>query len=64
MSKFFQRRPKYTSAYFFQIAQEKSCDYLLIIYLKKFEMVKEKKCTHIMQSGKNCAIIVPSRACA
>ena len=26
---------KFTSAYLFQIAQEKSCDYLLIIYLKK-----------------------------
>jgi len=27
---------KFTSAYLFQIAQEKSCDYLLIIYMKKF----------------------------
>ena len=27
---------KLTSAYLFQIAQEKSCDYLLIIYMKKF----------------------------
>ena len=27
---------KFTSAYLFQIAQEKSCDYLLIIYIKKF----------------------------
>ena len=26
---------KFTSAYLFQIAQEKSCDYLLIIYMKK-----------------------------
>ena len=26
---------KFTSAYLFQIAQEKSCGYLLIIYLKK-----------------------------
>ena len=27
---------QFTSAYLFQIAQEKSCDYLLIIYMKKF----------------------------
>ena len=27
---------KFTSAYLFQIAQEKSCDYLLIIHMKKF----------------------------
>ena len=26
---------KFTSPYLFQIAQEKSCDYLLIIYVKK-----------------------------
>ena len=26
---------KFTSAYLFQIAQEKSCDYLLIMYMKK-----------------------------
>ena len=26
----------FTGAYLFQIAQEKSCDYLLIIYMKKF----------------------------
>ena len=53
---------KFTSAYLFQIAREKSCDYLLIIYMKKFEMVKQKKRTRITQSGKNCAIIAPSRA--
>ena len=46
----------------FTSAREKSCDYLLIIYMKKFEMVKQKKCTRITQSGKNCAIIAPSRA--
>ena len=30
---------KFTRAYqyLFQIAQEKSCDYLLIIYMKKFQ---------------------------
>ena len=49
---------KFTSAYLFQIAWEKSCDYLLlIIYMKKFEMVKQKKRTRITQSGKNCTII-------
>ena len=53
---------KFTSAYLFQIAREKSCDYLLIIYMKKFEMVKQKKRTRITQSGKNCAIIASSRA--
>ena len=47
---------KFTSAYLFQIAQEKSCDYLLIIYIKNFEMVKQKKHTCITQSGKNYAI--------
>ena len=47
---------KFTSAYLFQIAQEKSGDYLLMIYMKNFEMVKQKKRTRIMQSGKNCAI--------
>ena len=49
----------------FQIAREKSIDYLLIIYMKKFfhadwwknfEMVEQKEHTPIMQSGKNCAI--------
>ena len=46
---------KFTSAYLFQIAQEKSCDYLLVIYCtwKNLEMVKQKERT---QSGKNCAI--------
>ena len=34
---------KFTSAYLFQIAREKSCDYLLITYVKKFKMVKQKK---------------------
>ena len=43
---------KFTSTYLFQIAPEKSCDYLLITYMKKCEMVKKKKCTHIMNQGK------------
>ena len=37
-SKFFQRLTKFTSAYLFQIAQEKSCDYLLKICMKKYEI--------------------------
>ena len=38
----------------FQIAREKSCNYLvlLIIYMKKFDMVKQMKCTRITQSEK------------
>ena len=28
---------KFRSAYLFQIAQEKSCDYLLMIYVQKFQ---------------------------
>ena len=28
---------KFTSAYLFQIARQKSCDYLLIIYVQKFQ---------------------------
>ena len=56
---------KFTSAYLFQIAREKSFDYLLIIYIKKFlhadwwknfEMVEQKERTRITQSGKNCAM--------
>ena len=47
---------KFTSAYLFQIAEEKSCDNLLIIYMKNLEMVKQKKRTRITQSRKTCAI--------
>jgi len=28
---------KFTNAYLFQIAREKSCDYLLIVYVQKFQ---------------------------
>ena len=31
-------KKKLTSAYLFQIAREKSCDYVLIIYMKKYEI--------------------------
>ena len=37
---------KFTSAYLFQIAQEKSCDYLLLIYMKKFRNGKTEE-THV-----------------
>ena len=56
---------KFTRAYLFQIAREKSFDYLLIIYTKKFlhadwwknfEMVEQKERTRITRSGKNCAM--------
>ena len=44
---------KLTSAYLFQIAQEKSCDYVLIIYMKKYEIAHhnyaEPKCAHQVQ---------------
>ena len=47
---------KFTSAHLFQIARERSFDYLLIVYMEKCEMVKQKKRTRITQSGKNCTI--------
>ena len=34
----------------------KSCDYLLIIHMKKVEMVKQKMRTRITQSRKSCSI--------
>ena len=40
---------KFASAHLFQISREKRCDYLLIIYMKRFEMVKQKKRTRIAQ---------------
>ena len=47
---------QFTRAHLFQIAREKSFDYLFMMYVKKIEMVKQKKRTGIMQSGKSCAI--------
>ena len=45
---------EFTSTYLFQTAREKSCDYLLITYMKKCKMVKKKKCMHnYPESGKN-----------
>ena len=44
---------KITSANLFHTAQEKSCDYLLIIYMKKFPdefiVINQKKCTCVMK---------------
>ena len=45
---------KLTSAYLFRIAKkEKSCDYLLIIYMKKYEIAyhnyADAKCAHQVQ---------------
>ena len=34
---------KFASAYLFQIAQEKSCDYLLIIYMNNFRTGKTEE---------------------
>ena len=51
---------RFTSAYLFQIASEKSCDFLLMIYMKKKAMVKQKKRT--TQSAKIEPYLVPSRA--
>ena len=54
---------KFTSAYLFQISQEKSCDYLLIIYMKKFRAgwaevkhmyhaIREKLCHQLRHPGR------------
>ena len=43
---------KFTSANLFQIAREKSCDYILIMYMKKYEVAyhnyaEEKRAHHL-----------------
>ena len=43
---------KFTSAYLFQIAQEKSCDYLLIISMKKFRNGKTRNARVSHNQGK------------
>ena len=44
---------KFTSAYSFQIAREKSCDYVLLIHLKRYEIAHrnyaEAKRAHLVQ---------------
>ena len=48
---------KFTSAYLFQTTQEKSCDYLLKICMKKFWRWLSRRNTHIScNQGENCAI--------
>ena len=37
---------KFTSAYLFQIAREKSCDYILIIYMKNSRQLTSAEATH------------------
>ena len=58
---------KFTSAYLFQIAQEKSCDYLLIIYMKKFRdgtwWLSRRNVRVERNQGKIAPWITPSRAC-
>ena len=50
---------KLTSAYLFQTAPEKSCDYVLIIYMKKYEIAyhnyAEAKRAHQVQFIQTCA---------
>ena len=55
---------KFTSAYLFQIAQEKSCDYLLIIYMKKFRngTTGEKHVYHATRGKLRHQLPYPGRA--
>ena len=55
---------KFTSAYFFQIAQEKSCDYLLIIYMKKFRdgLAEETHAYHTIREKLRHQLRHPGRA--
>ena len=41
---------KFTSAYLFQIAREKSCDYLLIIYTKNITTTTNFDSAHVFSS--------------
>ena len=41
---------KFTSAYLFQIAREKSCDYLLILSMKKFRDGYAKETARVSRS--------------
>ena len=55
---------KFTSAYVFQIAQEKSCDYLLIIYMKKFRdgLAEETHAYHAVREKLRHQLRHPGRA--
>ena len=51
---------KFTSAHLFQIAREKLCDYVLIIYMKKYEIAYQnfteaKRASDILRSVKTTA---------
>ena len=52
---------KFSSADSFQIAREKSCDYLLILYMKKFRDVKADK-THAQYHAIREKLRHPGRA--
>ena len=84
MSKFFKDQQKYglmhfvvfekfTSAYLFQIAREKSCDYLLIIYTKNVTTTKNltgrafslvHSADWLKQITKNWVVVLKSRELA
>ena len=55
---------KFTSAYLFQIAREKSCDYLLIIYMKKFGdgVAEETQAYHVIRETLRHQLRHPGRA--
>ena len=55
---------KFTSAYLFQSAQEKSCDYLLIIYMKKFRdgLAEETHAYHAIREKLRNQLRHPGRA--
>ena len=55
---------KFTSAYSFQIAREKSCDYLLIMYMKKFRdgQAEETHAYHAIRKKLRHSLRHPGRA--
>ena len=55
---------KFTSPYLFQIAREKSCDYLLIIYMKKFGvgLAQETHMHHAIREKLRHQLCHPGRA--
>ena len=56
---------KFTSAYLFQIAQEKSYDHLLIVYMTKISRWLSRRNTRVSRNqGKIASSITPSWPCA
>ena len=55
---------KFTSAYLFQIVREKSCDYLLIIYMKRFRdgQAEETHAYHVIRENLRHQLRHPGRA--